>query len=111
MGRSITCNFAVHVNLSNGKKLTGVQSCYGAMAFKRSGKVFDSSVQGVLASEQAYHDEKKDGIKVVNAEVWPQTARGRKSIKKAYAVIDMAGNISHHAIGDKFVEVESKRMW
>lgn len=92
MGRSITCNFAVHVNFSDGSKVCATQTCYGAMNFRQ--------VVGILLAEQAYQDQKETNKKqVLSAEVWPQTANGRRRIKGDYAVILPNGEITHKNIG------------
>lgn len=88
MGRSVTCNFAVNINLSNGGKVLSTQTCYGAMTFKE--------VKGIIAAENQYQNEK--GISVVSAEIWPQTARGQKQIKIDYALMTPDGKVTHHAI-------------
>lgn len=90
MGRSVTCNYAVHLNLSNGGKLLSSQTCYGAMSFKE--------VKGIIAAENNYQNEKGKGITVVNAEIWPQTARGEKQIQLDYAIMTPDGKITHHNI-------------
>lgn len=90
MGRSITCNFAVNVNLSNGGKVLSTQTCYGAMSFKE--------VKGIMMAENAYQIEKGKGITVVSAEIWPQTAKGRKQIKLDYAIMTMDGKVEHKII-------------
>ena len=73
MGKSITCTFQVNVNVSN-----GLQYIYGAMSYK--------DVKGLILSENEYQKER--GFHVVNAEIWPQTAKGNKAIKADYAVMD-----------------------
>jgi len=88
MGRSVTCNFAVNINLSNGGKVLSTQTCYGAMTFKE--------VKGIIAAENQYQKEK--GNSVVSAEIWPQTAKGRNQIKIDYALMTPDGNVTHHAI-------------
>lgn len=98
MGHSVTCNFQVNVNLSDGTKLLGIQTCYGAMTFKE--------VRGIMLAEQKYQVEKSlrignpDGgpLMVDSAEIWPQTARGRKQIKLDYAIMNRKGEIEHKAI-------------
>lgn len=84
MGRTITCTFQVNVNLSN-----GTQSVYGAMSFKQA--------KGCMETEKQYQNPK--GIQVVNAEIWPQTAKGRNQIVKDYAIMDSQGKIEHYKIG------------
>jgi hypothetical protein len=91
MGRSVTCTYAVHVNLSNGKKILSTQSCYGAMNLKQA--------RGIMLSEQNYQKEK--GISVVNIEIWPQTQRGRNSMRgKDYAIMNVAGKIDYYNIDE-----------
>lgn len=90
MGHSVTCNFWVNVN-----KTSGLQSCHGAMTFKQ--------VKNIMASEQLYEVEKalRNGVEPVmieNAEMWPQTARGRNQIKLDYAIMNRKGEIEHKAI-------------
>ena len=94
MGRSVTCTFQVNVDLSNGH-----QVCYGAMSLKQA--------KGCMLSEYSYRTAKAleslnsqvyNNIKVLGAEIWPQTARGRKMMKLDFAKMDLKGNITHHAI-------------
>ena len=106
MGRSVTCTFAVHVNFSDGTKLLATQSCYGAMNWKQ--------VKGILLSEHDY--QTGQALKnlgnpeyarklPVNAEVWPQTAKGRNMVKGDYALVDLKGNITHHEIQKAMFQV------
>lgn len=85
MGRSITCTYQFNVNLSN-----GTQMVYGAMSIKQA--------KGMLLSEKEYQKEK--GIQVVTGELWPQTARGRNTMKKDFAIMTMDGRLDHYKVGD-----------
>ncbi len=92
MGRSVTCTYAVHINLSNGEKLLASQTCYGAMNIKQ--------VRGVMKAEADYQEKK--GVRVVNAEVWPQTQRGRNSMKgKDYAIMSQGGKMDYYNVDEK----------
>jgi len=87
MGRSITCNFQVTVNLSNGPS-----PVYGAMSYKE--------VKGIIESEKQFQQAK--GHAVVNAEIWPQTATGRKYLKgKDFAIMASDHTIDYYNVGDK----------
>lgn len=90
MGRSVTCNFAVNINFTDGSKVLSTQTCYGAMSFKE--------VKGIIASENNYQKEKNSGISVASAEVWPQTAKGRNSTKLDYILMTPDGKIEHKNI-------------
>lgn len=85
MGRTQTCNFQVTVNLSKGSS-----PIYGAMTLK--------DIRGLIESEREY--QKAKGVSVINAEIWPQTANGRKYMKKDFAIMDTTGNVDHYTVGD-----------
>lgn len=92
MGRSVTCTYQVNVNLSNGQKLMSSQTCYGAMSFKE--------VQGIMRAEADYQKDK--GVQVISAEVWPQTARGRNSMKgNDFAIMSQDGKLAYYTVGFK----------
>lgn len=85
MGRSITCNFHVAINVSNGK-----QSLMGAMSLK--------DIKGAILSEIEYQKDK--GNRVVNAEVFSQTKTGERYMKgHDYFIMDVNGNIDYYNIG------------
>lgn len=82
----LTSNFEVIVNLSNGETST----C-GAMSFKQ--------VQNVIQSVKEFQSPK--GVSVLNAEIWPQTVKGRHQMHKDFAIMDVFGNIGHYSFKDK----------
>lgn len=90
MGRSVICNYQINVTLSNGKKLLSTQTCYGAMSYKQ--------VEGIIRAENDYQKEK--GVCVAYAEIWAQTAKGRKQLKKDYAIMTPDGKVSHYWINE-----------
>jgi hypothetical protein len=73
MGKSITCNFYVNINLSNGMQMTA-----GAMNLKQ--------IKGLILSEKEY--QKNKGNNIINTEIFAQTQRGRNFLKNYdYAII------------------------
>lgn len=93
MGRSVTCTYAVHLNLSNGQKLLSTQTCYGAMSLKQ--------VRGIMLAENNYLKENNKGAVVVTAEIWPQTKRGENAMRgKDYAIMNVAGKIDYYNINE-----------
>lgn len=84
MGHSVTCTFQVNVNVNNGR-----QYLHGAMSVKE--------VKGILLSNIEY--ERHEGNRVINAEIWAQTARGRNYLHGFdYAVMDLNYKITFHNI-------------
>lgn len=87
MGRSITCNFQVHI-AGSGKR---GEAIYGAMTLK--------DIKGLIKSEQAYLD--KDGHKVVKATVWSQTKAGERYMKgQDFFIMTPDGKIDYYNVTD-----------
>ena len=82
MGKSITCNYHCTVNLSNGKNPIG-----GAMTLKEVLKLGDSYAKHYKAD-------------LVKIDVFPQTAAGRKVVRKDFLIMTAAGTIDRFNIGD-----------
>jgi len=86
MDELVNFNFEVIVNLSNGEN-----AACGAMSFKQVRRVMDS-VQEFKSSK---------GISIVNAEIYPQTAKGRHQMEKDFAIMNASGNINHYSFKEK----------
>ena len=85
MGHSITCNFQVTVNLSNGSS-----PIYGAMTLK--------DIKGILLSEKEYQQTK--GNAVVNAEIFAQTKTGERYLKGYdFMIMDNNLKLDYYNIG------------
>ncbi len=84
MGRSVTCTFQCTVNLSKGNS-----PIYGAMTLR--------DVKGILLSEQELRG--REGVQVVNIEIWAQTAKGTQYMKgHDYMIMDAWGKIDYYNI-------------
>ena len=82
MGKSITCNYHVTVNLANGKNpIIGVMSL----------KEVKSATQN-----EAHHY----GTQVVKIDVFAQTKAGERVMKKDFLIIDAWGKVNHYSMGD-----------
>lgn len=117
MGRSVTCTYQVNINYTNGNTMSHLQSCMGAMNLK--------GVLGCLLSEQNFRKEQRRGVDVLNAEFWPQTAKGRKYMDgHDFAIMDLSGNVTrmnikmelnlfkpYVSIGDLVLEVSKEEFW
>jgi len=86
MGRSITCNYHCTAYYS-----TGENWIFGAMSLKEAyamGKSFNGALN------------KKGKNQLVKIVVFAQTARGERTMKKDYLIIDAWNHRDHYAMTD-----------
>ena len=85
MGRSITCNFQVHIY---GSEKRGAAQ-YGAMSLK--------DIKGLVLLENDYLQ--KSGEKVTRAIIWSQTKAGEKYLKGYdFMIMTPDNKITYHLI-------------
>lgn len=82
MGRSVTCNYHLEIDLS---KHSGLLT--GAMSLKQAKQIGKSYAE-------AY------GEQLVKITVFPQTKVGEKAMRKDFLIIDAWGNIDHYSVQD-----------
>ena len=91
MGHSVTCTYQLLINLDN-----DIQVVMGAMSLKDA-KVKIWSEQNWRQGQILKHlrDVNFEPVLVVNAELWPQTARGRNQCNGDFITMDLRGKITH----------------